>query len=61
MGCCIQGGVSIRSIYKTYYTSLSGRPLKTTVEYGQIFHVMSIGKHYCKNVKYKKSNLLHTK
>ena len=25
----------------------------TSVEYGQIFHVMRIGKYYCKNMKYR--------
>ena len=28
----------------------------TSVEYGQIFHVMRIGKYYCKNKKYRISN-----
>ena len=28
------------------------------MEYGQIFHVMRIGKYYCKNMKYRINSII---
>ena len=32
----------------------------TSVEYGQIFHVMCIGKYYCMNMKYRINTYIRT-